>query len=581
MLKLLLIILFIKILFIKCMHQIDCETYLENNAYYGDNYYSTGCHDYVLEYLEAYLGILQNSNVPSNLPDQGYNQKQIPIPPSALYYDPPTTFHGNSYINDYLGLNVYINVELVDMVGIDTANGLVYLNINLDIFWFDYRLAWNTTLAPVYQVYIDSSYLWLPDITLYNQADGSSVLDAPAILFASGDLWLSRQAYLIYNCNLDLHKFPFDVQVCPMKFASWLYISPQLNLYVRTIQFSSDKSINRLISNNFRHSISWNTVSFIPSNGTEPSIYGNYSVAYYTITCQRYSNYYVYTAIMPDIFATVITIVALWVPDINSRMAISVTSLLTVIAVMWTITANLPVTESSTWMQEFSTFCIVIIGLCCFENAMAAYAQTKQGKPPKWMRYFIDATNIFSIIYQRTFLFFVDNCCDVCCIVYGKFFTVPLKRRTRRKVNNFGLQSGQVEGGQSKNPMQTADIEMHDIDDQNIKQLARDKGEVDSDDEQNTDNDDVNTVNQHHNKQHQDHHHHHHQQEQEQESKDNDINNKIGNDNDDEDASLLNNNTDEELSWARIGRGVDRISRVAIPIAFASGSIRLIKIAYD
>ena len=106
MLKLLLIIilLIINFLLIKCMHQIDCETYLENNAYYGDNPGHTGCRDYVLEYLEAYLGILQNSNVPSNLPDQGYNQKQIPYPPFALYYDPPTTFHGNSYINNELDL---------------------------------------------------------------------------------------------------------------------------------------------------------------------------------------------------------------------------------------------------------------------------------------------------------------------------------------------------------------------------------------------------------------------------------------------------------------------------------------------
>jgi hypothetical protein len=103
------------------------------------------------------------------------------------------------------------------MVGIDTANGLVYLNVNLDIYWFDYRLAWNTTLAPVYQVYIDSSYLWVPDITLYNQADGSTIVDVPVLLSHDGSVWSSRQGYLVYNCDLNMLKFPFDVQVCPRR----------------------------------------------------------------------------------------------------------------------------------------------------------------------------------------------------------------------------------------------------------------------------------------------------------------------------------------------------------------------------
>ena len=34
-----------------------------------------------------------------------------------------------------------MDIELVDMVNIDTDSGLVYVNVNIDIFWYDYRLA--------------------------------------------------------------------------------------------------------------------------------------------------------------------------------------------------------------------------------------------------------------------------------------------------------------------------------------------------------------------------------------------------------------------------------------------------------
>ena len=87
----------------------------------------------------------------------------------------------------------FMSLELVDMVDIDTSSGLVYLNLNIDLRWVDYRLAWNTTLTNgISNVYFDSSFMWIPDITLYNQASGSNILDAPVILYSNGNCWLSR-----------------------------------------------------------------------------------------------------------------------------------------------------------------------------------------------------------------------------------------------------------------------------------------------------------------------------------------------------------------------------------------------------
>ena len=45
--------------------------------------------------------------------------------------------------------------------------------------------------------------------------------------------------------------------------------------------------------------------------------------------------------------------------------------------------------------------------------------------------------------------------------------------------------------------------------------------------------------------------------------------------NDDESEPLLLSD-EEELTWTRVGRSIDRISRVAIPIAFSIGSIKLL-----
>ena len=145
----------------------------------------------------------------------------------------------------------------------------------------------------------------------------------------------------------------------------------------------------------------------------------------YSISVSRYFQYYIYTAIIPDMFATSICVLGLWIPEVNSRLGLSVTALLTVIAVMWTITQTLPVSNDKTWMQRFSNFCIIIIGLCCFENTVVSYASTKQGVPPKWLKHFIRFSNIFSTLYKRFLLYAVDNCCDWFCDV-SHYLTISL-----------------------------------------------------------------------------------------------------------------------------------------------------------
>jgi hypothetical protein len=174
--------------------QINCSN--ADNRFI-DNPTPATCADYILQYLESYTGNTPN-NPPNGLPSQGYDSSQIPYP---QINDGPSQFNqGNGR-----GINVYALVELVDMVNFDTSQSIVVVNVNINLLWSDFRLAWNTSLTPnIYYVDIDPNYIWTPDITLYNQASGSTIVDSPAQLFPTGMVWLRRQAYLIYNCEFEL-----------------------------------------------------------------------------------------------------------------------------------------------------------------------------------------------------------------------------------------------------------------------------------------------------------------------------------------------------------------------------------------
>jgi len=337
-----------------------------------------------------------------------------------------------------------------------------------------------------------------------------------------------------------------------MDFASWMYPDIILNLEIYSHQFSSNPKENMLISPSFRESISWKTLSFLPSNTSVETIYGNFTHIIYTVTCSRYSSYYMYTAVMPEIIVTAITVIGLWIPDINSRMGLSVTALLMVIAVMWTVSSGLPLTEESTWMETFSTFCTVIIGICCFENAIVAYIQSKAKTPPKWLKYFIVASNLFSVSYVKMKYFLIDNCSETFCIYYGKVFPIPKRRKNRDQRQD-----------DSKN---ISDIEM------SSPNITKIKNNGDNDDEYDdrprlsnyTTNPIIDSA----------------KSVQQEQLSDDKINETSDVNNDNDDSPLLGSDS-SELSWARVGRAVDRVSRLVIPISFIIGAIKLIVMSHS
>ena len=246
---------------------------------------------------------------------------------------------------------------------------------------------------------------------------------------------------------------------------------------------------------------------------------------------------------MPEIIVTSITITGLWIPDINSRMGLSVTALLMVIAVMWTVSSGLPLTEESTWMEQFSTFCTVIIGLCCFENAIVAYIQSKARTPPKWLKYFVVASNLFSVSYVRMKYFLIDNCSETFCIYYGKAFPIPKRRKNRdhRQDDSKNISDIEMSG-----PHKTNGDSDYEYDDRPRLSNYTTNPIIDS----------AKSV--------------------QQEQSSNDKNNETSDTSNDNDDSPLLGSDSSELTWERVGRAVDRVSRLVFPISFVIGSIKLI-----
>jgi hypothetical protein len=105
------------------------------------------------------------------------------------------------------------------------------------------------------------------------------------------------------------------------------------------------------------------------------------------ISMTRNSYFYIVNGVLPTMFVTVITLVALWLPDFNSRLHLCITGLLSVFAVQWTMSASLPVTEVITWLEIFSVTCVGTITFICVECCIISQLNTFTSDPPTWIKY--------------------------------------------------------------------------------------------------------------------------------------------------------------------------------------------------
>ncbi|VDN81648.1 unnamed protein product [Brugia pahangi] len=140
--------------------------------------------------------------------------------------------------NDSDTLIVRLKLKLSQLLDVHEKNQIMTTNVWLQhiLFfssWTDYKLKWNPAdYGGVTVLYVPSDMIWLPDIVLYNNADGNYQVSimTKAKLSPNGTVEWSPPAIYKSMCQIDVEWFPFDIQTCEMKFGSWTYGGLEVDL---------------------------------------------------------------------------------------------------------------------------------------------------------------------------------------------------------------------------------------------------------------------------------------------------------------------------------------------------------------
>jgi len=143
-------------------------------------------------------------------------------------------------------ITVRMGLKLSQLVDLDLKNQILTTNLWVETEWYDDKLRWEPSeYGGVGEIYVPSEIIWLPDIILYNNADGNYHITTmtKATLYHDGLVKWEPPAIFKSSCDIDVRYFPFDEQTCWLKFGSWTFDGFQIDLvHIHANQSNNESS---------------------------------------------------------------------------------------------------------------------------------------------------------------------------------------------------------------------------------------------------------------------------------------------------------------------------------------------------
>ncbi|XP_034044737.1 neuronal acetylcholine receptor subunit beta-2-like [Thalassophryne amazonica] len=242
-------------------------------------------------------------------------------------------------VNKSQQVTISIQVTLSQLISVNEREQIMTTNVWLFQEWNDYRLRWEPDkYEGVKKLRIPSNLIWLPDIVLYNNADGVYEVSfyCNAVVSNTGDIFWLPPAIYKSACAIEVQNFPFDQQNCTLKFRSWTYDHTELDL-ILTSDFAS--------RDDFTPSGEWDIVS-LPARKNEDPNDITYLDITYDFVIKRKPLFYTINLIIPCVLITSLAILVFYLPsDCGEKMTLCISVLLALTVFLLLISKIVPPTS--------------------------------------------------------------------------------------------------------------------------------------------------------------------------------------------------------------------------------------------
>ncbi|KAK2189349.1 hypothetical protein NP493_108g00036 [Ridgeia piscesae] len=181
---------------------------------------------------------------------------------------------------------------------------------------------WNPAeYGGVERLYVPSNEIWLPDIVLYNSADGNFTvrLMTKATIKSNGLVVWKPPAIYKSLCPIDVEFFPFDEQRCTLKIGSWSFDGYAVDIRHKDLPSSSndlDEVPMGIDLDDYYSSTEWDLLA-VPAKKYEkfyPCCAEPYPDIKFNITIRRKTLFYTVNLILPCVAICSVTLLVFYIP---------------------------------------------------------------------------------------------------------------------------------------------------------------------------------------------------------------------------------------------------------------------------
>ncbi|KAH3830119.1 hypothetical protein DPMN_103356 [Dreissena polymorpha] len=285
-------------------------------------------------------------------------------------------------------IKVEISVQLSQIVNLDEKNQIMKTNVWLQLYWEDFQLKWKDD--PFYQeigeLRINPEFAWRPDVVLFNNADGNYEVSfmSNVVVYSDGSInWIPPAIYKS-SCFIDVQYFPFDEQVCELKFGSWTFMEHQLN-------FTFYHNIPHFDVSDYLESGSWDIVEGGATIQRMPVGQNFKSMVTFVLRLRRKRLFYTVNLIIPCVLISFVTISVFILPaDAGEKMTLSISILLALVVFLLLISKILPPSLTIPLISQYLlfTFIMNILAIICTVVVINRNFRTpRTHQMPMWVRY--------------------------------------------------------------------------------------------------------------------------------------------------------------------------------------------------
>ncbi|KAH8360043.1 hypothetical protein KR093_010254, partial [Drosophila rubida] len=294
---------------------------------------------------------------------------------------------------------VKLGLRLSQLIDLNLKDQILTTNVWLEHEWQDHKFKWDPSeYGGVTELYVPSEHIWLPDIVLYNNADGEYVVTTmtKAILHYTGKVVWTPPAIFKSSCEIDVRYFPFDQQTCFMKFGSWTYDGDQIDL--KHINQKNDKDNKVEIGIDLREyypSVEWDILG-VPAERHEkyyPCCAEPYPDIFFNITLRRKTLFYTVNLIIPCVGISYLSVLVFYLPaDSGEKIALCISILLSQTMFFLLISEIIPSTSLALpLLGKYLLFTMLLVGLSVVITIIILnihYRKPSTHKMRPWIRAF-------------------------------------------------------------------------------------------------------------------------------------------------------------------------------------------------